>query len=93
MKRWLLFGLLVFVALGIASASSMRASDNYAIPISAITCGGGASETAVYNHPQCAIGQAGECGIASGDSYVMRTGVVQVRYSMKIPHIQGWITY
>ena len=93
MKRWLFFGLLVFAALGIAAAAVVRGSDNYAIPISAITCGGGASETAAYNHPQCAIGQAGECGIASGDSYVMRTGVVQVRYSMKIPHIQGWITY
>jgi len=93
MKRWIFFGLLVFVALGITSAAVVRVSENYAIPLSAITCGGGASETAVYNHPQCAIGQAGECGIASGDSYVMRTGVVQVRYSMKIPHIQGWITY
>ena len=93
MKRWLFFGLLVFVALGISSSAIVKASDNYAIPISAITCGGGASETATYNHPQCAIGQAGECGVASGDSYVMRTGVVQVRYSMKIPHIQGWITY
>ena len=93
MKRWIFFGLLVFVALGITSAAVVRVSENYAIPLSAITCGGGASETTAYNHPQCAIGQAGECGIASGDSYVMRTGVVQVRYSMKIPHIQGWITY
>jgi len=93
MKRWLLFGMLVFVALCISSAAVVRVSDNYAIPISAITGGGGASDTAAHNHPQCAIGQAGECGIASGDSYVMRTGVVQVRYSMKIPHIQGWITY
>jgi hypothetical protein len=93
MKRWLFFGLLVLVALGITSAAVVRVSDNYAIPLSAITCGGGASDTAVYNHPQCAIGQAGECGIASGDSYVMRTGVVQVRYSMTKPHIQGWISY
>ena len=93
MKRWLLFGLLVLVALCIAAAAVVRVSENYAIPLSAITCGGGASETAVYNHPQCAIGQAGECGIASGDSYVMRTGVVQIRYSMTKLHLQGWITY
>jgi len=81
------------IAVFSAVATTTQTSDNYAIPLSAITCGGGAAETSVYNHPQSAIGQAGVCGVASSDSYIMRTGVVQVRYSIKGPHIQGWITY
>ena len=91
MKRWFLFGLVAVTAF--AAAATGAISPNYTIPLAAMTCGGEASETVVYNHPQCAIGQAGECGIVSGDSYMMRTGIVQVRYSKVKAHLEGWITY